>query len=189
MTKTFENFEKFLKSVDEDLVKIFDYQKEYICCKKGCSVCCEDGDYPLSKLEFEYMQEEYKKLDETTKQQINKNIEKIKKEQKEFYICPYLIDHSCSIYSHRPFVCRTFGVLTEDAKGNPSYPKCASMGLNFSQIYDEEKKHLSAELVEKKGFKIFPKIFRLNNKVVMNLPYAKELGLEFGESKRLIDFL
>ena len=189
MKKDFENFEKFLKSVDEDLVKIFDYQKEYLCCKKGCSFCCEDGDYPLSELEFAYLQEEYNKLDEATKKQINENIEKIKKENTESYVCPYLINHSCSVYSHRPFVCRTFGVLTEDAKGNPAFPKCATMGLNFSKIYDEEKQHLSFELVEKNGFEIFPKIFRLNNKVVMNLPLAKELDIDFGEAKRLIDFL
>ena len=189
MTDSFEKFEKFLKSVDEDLVKIFDYQKEYLCCKKGCSYCCEDGDYPLSELEFAYLQEEYNKLDDKVKEKISKNIEKIKKENTESYICPYLVEHSCSIYSHRPFVCRTFGVLTENAKGNPSYPKCATLGLNFSKIYDEEKQHLSFELVEKNGFKIFPKIFRLSNKVVMNLPYAKELGLNFGEAKRLIDFL
>ncbi len=184
----FENFEKFLESVDSDLKKIFDYQKEYIFCKKGCSLCCENGDYPLSELEFEYIKMAYNKLDETTRLQIDKNVEKIKSEKKELYCCPFLINKSCSIYNHRPFVCRTFGVLTEDAKGNPAYPSCAVNGLNFSQIYDKEKKHLSADLVAKGGFKIFPKIFRLNNKVIMNLPLAKELNIDFGEAKRLIDF-
>jgi len=184
-----ENFEKFLKSVDEDLKKIFDYQKEYIFCKKGCSLCCKQGDYPMSELEFKYMMKAYEKLDEETKSKIQKNIKTAKQGDIDSYTCPFLIDNSCSVYSHRPFVCRTFGVLTEDAFGNPSFPFCTKQGLNFSQIYDKEKQHLSAELVDMNKFKIFPKIFRLSNKVIMNLPYAKELGLNFGEAKRMIEFL
>ncbi|MBQ9244675.1 YkgJ family cysteine cluster protein [bacterium] len=189
MTDKFKNFEAFLQSIDSDLKKIFEYQQEYICCKNGCSFCCEQGDYPLSKLEFEYLMEEFAKLDNKIKIQIYQNIIEIKQADEESYKCPFLINHSCSVYSHRPFVCRTFGVLTEDSKGNPAFPSCATKGLNFSQIYDEEKQHLSVELVEKNHFKIFPKIFRLNNKVIMNLPFAKELNIDFGEAKRLIDFL
>ena len=63
------------------------------------------------------------------------------------------------------------------------------MDLNFSQIYDKEKKHLSIELYEEKKLKTFPKIFRLSNKVIMNVPLAKELNINFGESKKMIDFL
>lgn len=185
----FEKFEQFLASVDSDLQKIFDYQKEYIFCKQGCSLCCEQGDYPLSELEFRYLYKAYENLESSIKIQVDKNIEEIKKQKSELYCCPFLVNKSCSVYKNRPFVCRSFGVLTEDAQGNPAYPSCATKGLNFSQIYDKEKRHLSADLVEKQGFKIFPKIFRLNNKVIMNLPLAKELGIDFGEAKKMIDFL
>lgn len=184
----FDNFEKFLAVLEDDLHKIFEYQKEYIVCKKGCSFCCEEGDYPLSEIEFKYLMLAYDELSIELKNKIQQNIEAIKKEKKEFYSCPFLVDKTCSIYSHRPFVCRTFGVLTEDAKGNPAFPTCATKGLNFSQIYDSEKKHLSSELVKKGNFKIFPKIFRLSNYVIMNLPLVKELNIDFGEAKRLIDF-
>ena len=78
--------------------------------------------------------------------------------------------------------------MTEDAHGNPTFPFCTTIGLNFSQIYDKEKGHLSSALVEKGNFKIFPKIFRLSNSVIMNIPFAKELGIDFGEAKRMIDF-
>ena len=188
MTDSFEKFEIFLKSVDEDITKIFDYHKEYLFCKKGCSICCEIGDYPLSKLEFDYLMSGYEKLDDSVKTQIQKNIKKTKEENKEFYVCPFLINNACSVYKNRPFICRTFGVLTEDDNGNPKFPHCATKGLNFSQIYDKEKKHLSAELVEKNHFKNFPRIFRLHNNVIMGLPLAKQLNIDFGEIKRLIDF-
>lgn len=184
-----ENFEKFLASVNDDIEKIFNHQKEYIHCKAGCSFCCERGDYPISEIEFKYMMLAYNELDGNTQNIIKQNIQEIKKGNTDSYKCPFLIENNCSIYSHRPFVCRTFGVLTEDAQGNPSFPFCATMNKNYSEIYDKEKQHLSATLVEQKGFKTFPKIFRLSNKVIMNIPLAKRLGINFGESKKMIDFL
>ncbi len=182
-----ENYEKFLEIIDSDLQKIFYNQREYIYCKEGCSLCCERGDYPLSKIEYDYMTIQYNQLNEDIKNIIKSNIERI--EDKDSYVCPFLIEHKCSIYSHRPIVCRTFGVLTEDAKGLPSFPFCASMGLNYSKVYDEEKKHLSNELAKEKMVYAMPHIFRLSNKVVTNLPLAKKLNINFGEQKRLIDFL
>lgn len=189
MNNKFENYEKFLNVVDDDLKKIFQYQSEYIECKRGCSLCCKQGDYPLSSIEFDYLMSGFNLLDEDIKNLIRQNIEELKKCDKNSYICPFLINDCCSVYNYRPFVCRAFGVLTEDSKGRPSFPFCTTKGLNFSKIYDEEKKHLSSDLVKKNNFKIFPKIFRLSNNVIMKLPLAKELNIEFGEAKRLVDFL
>ena len=62
-----ENFKKFLDSVNADIEKIFNHQKEYIHCKAGCSFCCERGDYPISELEYKFMMIAYNKLDENTK--------------------------------------------------------------------------------------------------------------------------
>lgn len=187
MDMNIENFEKFLKSVNDDIEKIFNNQKEYIHCKEGCSYCCERGDYPLSEIEYEYMMIAYNKLKQETKELIKRNIQEI--ENTDSYKCPFLIDNNCSIYAHRPFVCRTFGILTEDANGIPSFPFCATIGKNYSEIYDKEKQHLSASLVEQKGFKVFPRFFRLSNKVIMNIPLAKKLNINFGESKKMVDFL
>lgn len=186
---TIENYEKFLEIVDEDLRKIFDYQKEYLCCSEGCAHCCKQGDYPMSELEFKYLIVGFEKLSEDLKEKIRANMEVTKVGDKDSYVCPFLIENKCSVYHNRPLVCRAFGVLTEDAKGNPSYPFCTTIGLNFSKIYDKEKQHLSSELAEKNGYKIFPKIFRLSNKVFMNLPLAKKLNLDFGEAKKMVDFL
>lgn len=185
----FENYEIFLKSIDIDLKKIFEYQKEYIFCKEGCSLCCKQGDYPISEIEFKYMMNGYNKLNSNIKEQIKQNIKEVKKGDTESYICPFLLNNKCSIYNNRPFVCRAFGVLTEDANGNPCFPFCSAQGLNFSQIYDKENKRLSTLLVEKNKFKVFPKIFRLNNKVLMNLPLAKQLNIKFGKVDKMINFL
>lgn len=182
------NYEKFLESINGDINKIFEYQREYLCCKKGCSHCCKRGDYPMSEIEFKYIMKGFEKLDENTKEIIKHNIQEVKKGDTDSYICPFLIENQCSIYEYRPIVCRTFGVLTEDSNGNPAYPFCSTIGLNFSKIYDKEKKHLSADLVAKNHYMTYPKIFRLNNKVVMNLPLAKNLGINFGITGKMIDF-
>lgn len=189
MQNKFSDYEKFLNIVDEDLTKIFEYQKEYIFCKPGCSLCCRRGDFPMSSIEFDYLMQEYNNLSGEIKSEVLNNIKALVKTDCDSYTCPFLTNNKCSIYSHRPIVCRTFGVLTEDSKGNPSFPFCTTEGLNFSQIYDKEKQRLSSALVKEHNFKIFPKIFRLSNNVVMNLPLAKELNINFGEAKRMIDFL
>lgn len=186
---TIENYIKFLKIVDEDLKKIFDYQKEYLCCKEGCAHCCKRGDFPLTELEFKYLMSGYNKLDSNLKNLIQENISSLKNADRDNYICPFLINEKCSVYAYRPIVCRAFGVLTEDSKGNPSFPFCTLLGLNFSQIYDKEKQHLSSDLVKQGNFKIFPKVFRLSNNVFINLPLVRELNLNFGEAKKMIDFL
>lgn len=185
----FENYEIFLESVNKDLEKIFEHQKEYLCCKEGCSKCCERGNYPLSELEFNYLLSGYKILDIEKQNIIKNNIKNLKNENRDSYVCPFLIDKKCSVYNYRPFVCRAFGVLTEDANSNPVFPFCASEGLNYSKIYDVKTSHLSFELVQKNNFKNFPKFFRLSNEVFMNLPLAKKLNINFGKVKELIDFL
>ena len=131
----------------------------------------------------------YNKLDENIKSIIKKNVEEVKKGSIDSYICPFLIEHKCSIYSHRPFVCRTFGVLTEDSKGNPCYPFCATLGKNYSDFYDAENNRLSSSAYYKKNYLSYPKFFRLSNKVIMSLPLAEELGINFGEAKKMIDYL
>ena len=45
-----KKYQLFLKELDNKLSLYFDQHKEYICCKKGCSLCCEKGDYPISKI-------------------------------------------------------------------------------------------------------------------------------------------
>ncbi len=185
----FETYIKFLEIVDNDLRKIFDYQEEYIFCKEGCSHCCKNGDFPMTKLEFDYLMSAFEKLPEKKKAQIQENIKTLKVENPVSYTCPFLINEKCTVYQNRPLVCRAFGVLTEDVKGAPSFPFCAAMGLNFSQLFDEEKKLLVFAKAKEKNFKIMPKIFRLSNNVFINLPLVKEMGINFGEAKRMIDFL
>lgn len=183
-----KNYTKFLYFLDRDLEKIFKNQKEYICCKEGCSHCCEDGEYPFSMLEYEYLMKGFDKLDSNIQKQINQNIKLVKETNPSTYKCPFLIDKKCSVYKYRGIICRTFGVLSEKANGNLAVPFCYSLGLNYSKVYDEKIQKISLDLIQKNNYKTFPHPFNLRLSNIMNLDITKELKLDFGEVKRLIDW-
>ena len=183
-----KNYTKFLYFLDCDLEKIFKNQEEYICCKDGCSYCCEDGEYPFSMLEYEYLMKGFDSLDINTQKKINENISNVKKNGKASYKCPFLIDKRCSVYKYRGIICRTFGVLSEKANGNLAVPFCYSLGLNYSKVYDEKTQKISLDMIMKNNYKTFPHPFNLRLSNIINMDITKELELDFGEIKRLIDW-
>ena len=49
------NYIFYLNYLNRKLEGFFEHQSPYIFCKKGCSKCCQNGEYPFSKLEFDYI--------------------------------------------------------------------------------------------------------------------------------------
>ena len=113
-----ENYITYLKFLEEKLDVFFESQKEYICCHKGCSLCCRHAEFPYSRLEMQYLAEGFFSLDEELQNLIESRFEVLKQEKKEFkgekflYDCPFLVDDACSVYEYRGVVCRTFGLLS-----------------------------------------------------------------------------
>lgn len=198
ITHMITRYEKYLESISETLLKFFEQQKDYIHCKFGCSLCCETGQYPFSALEFQYAMIGYNALSEDEKSIIDAKIKETKA-QKELstnkvfmHECPFLIDKKCSIYKHRGIICRTHGLMFfyEDENGEEKNkcPDCISKGLNYSEVYDKEQKIISMELWEESGIETEPLAYNLSLKVLLNSSLAKQLELDFGESKALIDW-
>lgn len=133
-------YEKYLEIIDKYLQKFFKKQKDYIFCKEGCSLCCENGAYPFSQLEFDYLMYGFSQLSDELKIQIIDEIKQLKKERGEFYNaesndtphpnplpqgergqvqnekkffhkCPFLIDKKCSVYKYRALICRNYGLM------------------------------------------------------------------------------
>ena len=190
-----KRYEYYLSVISEELQKIFEYQREYICCQNGCSGCCEKGMYPYSKLEADYIKLGYNNLPEEVKKIVKDNLIQLKKELEEhkgenfLHDCPFLIDGSCCVYQYRGIICRTFGLITENSEGKLTIPYCAGIGLNYSKVYDAEKKRILEEKVEELGYKVMPKAYNLSRENMMHLSLAKTLGIDFGESKMLIEWL
>lgn len=194
-----EKYEKYIELIGNRLLqKYFEQQKEYIHCKEGCSHCCESGQYPFSRVELQYLMLGYNLLSNHEKDIIQKNIERVKEEQEKFdgdvfmHECPFLINKKCSVYNHRGIICRTHGLLffikSENGEIRNKIPNCVHLGLNYSSVYDAEKKMISQELWEASGIKEEPVAYNLSLKALMQNGITEELGLDFGESKALIDW-
>ncbi len=131
-SKKLKEYQNFLKSLDSKLESYFVNQSNYICCNKGCSACCEQGDYPLSEIELQYLMQGYTCLDNNTKIQVQKNVFNIEKGGK----CPFLINNKCSVYQYRPIICRVHGLAYICHDKTAKIPYCANNGLNYSKQYN-----------------------------------------------------
>ena len=179
-----ERYEKFLEKFDEKISKYFCLHKEFIKCKKGCSACCEIGEYPFSRLEAEYLMSGYQKLPKEIQENIKQNISRLREEKqknscKNFsYCCPFLIEKECSLYKYRGLVCRTFG-LAYVCSGAVRLPECVNFGLNYSENFAPKTSEIFLDNPIAEDLRI-DKIF--------SSELAKKYELEHGEIRRLIDW-
>lgn len=180
-----KRYEKFLEELDKELRGYFLKHKKYIKCKKGCTDCCEKGEYPFSRLETEYIMYGFVNLPKETKSEIRKNITELKiaKQKSETghfqYKCPFLLNKSCVLYEYRGIICRTFGLAYLKSDGTISLPNCTNLGLNYAEVYDKNTGELYIEDPIKQELKI-DKLLRS--------ALAEEYELECGEIRPLIDW-
>ena len=97
----FQKLEKLYIFMDE----LYTFVAKFTPCKKGCSLCCHN-EVSVSLLEAEYIEKHT-----GIKQSFNLDI-------KDFpgTPCPFLNNGACSIYEHRPFVCRRHVALFDDPR-------------------------------------------------------------------------
>ena len=174
-----KRYENFLKELDKQLEEYFKDQKDYICCKKGCSLCCELGDYPFSRLEMEYLMQGFITLPNDIRLIIKKNIEDIKTSGLKEYKCPFLIDNLCVLYERRGLVCRTHG-LAYLYNGIIKLPHCAKENLNYSKVFDTKTGEILIDNPINTSLRI-DDIFKSK--------LAEKYELECGEIRRMIDWL
>lgn len=196
MTKDYELYLNIMQKKYFD--KYFEQQKEYMFCKQKCSKCCEFGEYPFSGLEFKYAMIGYEGLNDEKKALVKEKIKKVKALQADWkdgefmYECPFLLDKMCSIYEHRGMICRTHGLMfyyiDENGEEKNKAPNCMCSGLNYSQVYDENTKTISNEMMKKSGIETEPVAYNLSLKFLLNNELTKKMELDFGEEKALIDW-
>ena len=119
------------EALDNKLRKYFEGYEDHVFCKKGCSACCEKGDYPLSDIELKYLMKGYSCLDNSLKVRVQKNIQLMERGG----ACPFLLDRVCSVYEYRPLICRIHGLAYLNKDGIVKVPYCVNEGKNFSKLY------------------------------------------------------
>ena len=193
----FTKYKQYLNTIQKALDEYFEDQKEYICCKKGCSHCCEKGAYPYSDLEFKFLLLGFFRIPIKEQQEVIARIKALKEEyakqeNKENYMyrCPFLSeDKKCTVYDYRGLICRTFGLITEKENGQYILPFCHSLGLNYSKVYNPETKMIDYNVVKKMGYKNYPQARKTNMKTLMSENMFECEPLQFGEIKSLVEWL
>lgn len=130
-----QKYEEFLKEFDKKLEIYFKSHQDFLCCKKGCSACCEKGDYPISELELKYLMQGFIGLENELKVKVQANF----KNMIPSGACPFLINNACSVYSYRPIVCRVHGLAYLVEKGFVKLPYCVNTGKNYNKQYSSNE--------------------------------------------------
>ena len=71
-------YKQYLNTLQNLLDSYSENQKEYLACKKGCAYCCEKGQYPYSRLEFDYLLAGFVNLPDNEKLEIIERIKTLK---------------------------------------------------------------------------------------------------------------
>ena len=174
-----KKYVRFLEEFDKKIEKYFKEQSAYICCKEGCSGCCEIGDYPFTQLEMMYLMEGYKNLPQDLQIKIRDKLMSIKRNRVSthlYYTCPFLTEGRCSVYKYRGITCRVFGLAYLKNDKEVSIPECVHDGLCYSEV--SKNGYLTVEPIKEK----------LGLLDIINGELAKKHGLEFGMSRSLIDW-
>jgi Fe-S-cluster containining protein len=92
---------KKLELFYSEMEAIYEFIHKFTACKKGCNYCCH-YEIAITDIEVEYIKNKVK----------IKKLEVNSSEQS----CPFLKKGICSIYAHRPFICRRHLTITETSK-------------------------------------------------------------------------
>lgn len=179
-------YREYLEFLDKKLAKMFEAQKTFIKCKKGCAYCCREGEYPLSELEYVNTMLYYNGLPDDLKTRVDDNIiNLLKKAREKMYECPFLVDGICSVYPARAIICRTFGLISYDNKHVKRLPFCVKLNLNYANVYNTEKDIITKYSNEQ----IEPVAYNIDRRFLRNKNFEKEFNIFFGKDKTLVEWL
>lgn len=169
----FEQYEKFLSDIDGKLENYFKADADKIKCKRGCSLCCTNGDYPLSNLEMRYLMYGFSKLEKDINELVKTNINNLLKDNiNRGYVCPFLVNNSCSVYKYRPLICRIHGLAFVRKNGVVNLPGCSDFQLNYSENYNGKTVDFEP----------------INEDLSLKEVLKKENSISFGEIRSMIDW-
>lgn len=119
-------YSELRKTIDEISQTLSGRHGPYMQCRKGCDLCCMD--YSILPVEFHFILDQLK-------------MEGLKKSPPESHeksnSCIFLTNNTCTIYNHRPVICRTHGLPL--LYTNDEYEwELSTCELNFRQ-FDYEK--------------------------------------------------
>ena len=148
------SYRHILDRADGFFRSVMEKQPENLQCGRGCSLCCY-GLFEIGSADIPIIEEGLLELPPARRQKIvrravdiiaeskHPNVRELSPREKDVFFdrtasvaCPNLDDAgACMIYSHRPLVCRTFGLPLRDGKKYLG-DVCE---LNFTQASDQQR--------------------------------------------------
>ncbi len=119
-TPFFEQYWQLIKKLDARIEELENIQQKHINCKKRCAACCMN--FGIVPIEFFAIS-----------QAIGKH--KIKNPQSEN--CKFLQNNECSIYKHRPIICRTQGLANVYFNEENDVWELSLCEQNFTSVADD----------------------------------------------------
>ena len=173
----FEKYKTLVFEIDQHSGFLEDIHQKYMKCKNGCDMCCID--FSIFPVEYYFI------LNETEKE----NVKPEPEENPENNICSFLKNHSCTIYKHRPIMCRTHGLPLVYANDDGEF-ELSACELNFTEFDFENftmENTLPQDKYNSKLFilnKQFITVFKARKFGEMDLIPMKQLAQEFITNKK-----
>ena len=121
----FKKYRKLVKEIEQHTTLLENIHHKHMKCKKGCDLCCID--FSIFPIEYHFILNEIEK--QIAKPELNENLNGI--------TCAFLKNHACSIYNHRPIMCRTHGFPLIYANDDNEY-ELSACELNFTEFDFED---------------------------------------------------
>ncbi len=112
-------------TLDSQLGPLQAQYQPYLACRKGCFSCCETQ-YKIRYSEAVFLVEGFQQAPKDVQEQIRANLRGEGPTPVSY--CPVLIEGACSLYEHRPALCRAYGLVL---KLGPDLSTCP---LNFNGL-------------------------------------------------------
>ena len=154
--KYFKKYKSLVKEIEQHTDILETIHNKHMKCKNGCDMCCID--FSIFPLEYHYI------LNEIEKENAKPELEGKSKGD----ICAFLKNHSCTIYEHRPIMCRTHGFPLIYANDDDEY-ELSACELNFTE-FDFEDFTMENTLPQDK---YNSKLFLLNRKFIADFTEKK----------------
>ncbi len=123
--KYFKKYKILVNEIEQHTDILKNMHNKHMNCKNGCDLCCID--FSIFPIEYHYILNEIEK--ENTKHELER--------KSEGDICAFLKNHSCTIYQHRPIMCRTHGFPLIYANDDDEY-ELSACELNFTEFDFED---------------------------------------------------
>lgn len=119
----FEQYAALIKKVDTQIETLQKAQTQHIVCKKGCAACC---------MNFGILPVEYYAISNAISAN-NNELKSLSKDED----CKFLQQNICSIYAHRPIICRTQGLANVYFNSETEVWELSLCEQNFTALNDD----------------------------------------------------